>query len=119
MDDDWSSDGLEALKLRLGKFAALLPLSSSIERVASRIAQAKMSAQLLQATPRYKCIHSLAHAVRSEHDTSQLEEEERVLVDDFSPTFVYPIFGQEETIFGFKNLEIQVRLLASTRLSVH
>jgi histone acetyltransferase 1 len=31
-----------------------------------------------------------------------------VLVRDFDAAFVYPIFGQEETIFGYKNLEIQV-----------
>lgn len=49
-----------------------------------------------------------AGAVRSKQDTQALEEAEIVLVDDFSPTFVYPIFGQEETIFGYKGLSIEV-----------
>jgi hypothetical protein len=48
--------------------------------------------------------------VRSKEDTKQLAEDEIPLVDDFTPTFVYPIFGQEETIFGHKGLSIEVSL---------
>ncbi|SGY73036.1 BQ5605_C005g03252 [Microbotryum silenes-dioicae] len=63
MDEEWSSDALEALQLRL---------------------------------------------VRAKADVAVLEQGETDLVDDFHPTFVYPIFGQEETIFGYRNLEIQL-----------
>ncbi|SCZ97657.1 BZ3500_MvSof-1268-A1-R1_Chr4-3g07342 [Microbotryum saponariae] len=63
MDEEWSSDAIEALQLRL---------------------------------------------VRAKADVAVLEQGETDLVDDFHPTFVYPIFGQEETIFGYRNLEIQL-----------
>ena len=47
--------------------------------------------------------------MRSTADTAALEDEEKVLIEPFSPAFVYPIFGQEETIFGYRDLEIHVR----------
>ncbi len=56
-------------------------------------------------------------AVRSKEDTKQLTEDEIALVDDFSPTFVYPIFGEEETIFGHKGLRIEVSSATLPRLA--
>lgn len=47
--------------------------------------------------------------VRSKKAADELSEDERKLVEPFSPTFVYPIFGDEETIFGYKGLNIDVR----------
>lgn len=47
--------------------------------------------------------------MRGKADVRQLDEEEINLIDDFAPSFVYPIFGQEELIFGYTGLEIQVR----------
>lgn len=47
-------------------------------------------------------------AVRSKSQIAALEADEIALVDDFSPTFVYPIFGQDEVIFGYKGLNIEV-----------
>ncbi|KAK4053052.1 histone acetyltransferase 1 [Microbotryomycetes sp. JL201] len=69
MDGNWSSDALQALKLRF---------------------------------------------VRSKADEAELSEDEDRLVRDFEPTFVYPIFGQEETIFGYHNLEIQLRFASGS-----
>lgn len=51
--------------------------------------------------------------MRSPADTAALEDEEKILVEQFSPAFVYPIFGQEETIFGYRDLEIHVRLVSA------
>ncbi|GAA6009078.1 hypothetical protein JCM10207_004085 [Rhodosporidiobolus poonsookiae] len=69
MSDDWSTDGLQALQLRLS---------------------------------------------RSKAQVAQLDEEEHVLVEPFSPTFVYPIFGEQETIFGYKGLEIDYRFASGS-----
>ncbi|BGP13849.1 hypothetical protein JCM10213_002487 [Rhodosporidiobolus nylandii] len=52
--------------------------------------------------------------VRSNEQTEQLGEEERELVETFAPTFVYPIFGEEETIFGYKGLEIDYRFTSGS-----
>jgi len=41
-----------------------------------------------------------------------LNEEESKLVETFAPVFVYPIFGEEETIFGYQGLEIDVSTLS-------
>ncbi|KAJ8611526.1 hypothetical protein MRB53_037933 [Persea americana] len=32
----------------------------------------------------------------------------------FQPTFTYPIFGDEEAVFGYKNLQIELKLTADT-----
>lgn len=38
----------------------------------------------------------------------------------FRPEFTYPIFGEEETIFGYKGLNIRMRFSAhDLRLNVH
>ncbi|KAK4058725.1 histone acetyltransferase 1 [Microbotryomycetes sp. JL221] len=52
--------------------------------------------------------------VRSDHDEAELSPDEQVLVRDFEPAFVYPIFGQEETIFGYHDLEIQLRFASGS-----
>ncbi|KAM0792441.1 hypothetical protein ACM66B_005118 [Microbotryomycetes sp. NB124-2] len=52
--------------------------------------------------------------VRSKADEADLSEDEQRLVRDFEPAFVYPIFGQEETIFGYHNLEIQLRFASGS-----
>lgn len=41
-----------------------------------------------------------------------MNEEESKLVETFAPVFVYPIFGEEETIFGYQGLEIDVSTLS-------
>lgn len=46
--------------------------------------------------------------VRTAEEVASLTEEELSRVEVFSPLFAYPIFGEEETIFGYRNLEIQV-----------
>jgi len=51
----------------------------------------------------------LISAVRSKAETAALAEEDQALVEPFAPVFVYPIFGDEETIFGYQGLEIDVR----------
>lgn len=51
--------------------------------------------------------------MRSTEDDATLSSDERRLVTDFAPAFVYPIFGQEETIFGYRELEINVRRRAA------
>ncbi|GJN88600.1 hypothetical protein Rhopal_001566-T1 [Rhodotorula paludigena] len=52
--------------------------------------------------------------VRSKKAADELSEDERKLVEPFSPTFVYPIFGDEETIFGYKGLNIDYRFASGS-----
>ena len=41
-------------------------------------------------------------------------------ISTFSPEFTYPIFGDEETIFGYKGLSIRLRFAAhDLRSNVH
>lgn len=47
-----------------------------------------------------------------------MTQEEHKLVEPFSPLFVYPIYGEEETIFGFKGLDMDVRFFSSISLSL-
>lgn len=47
--------------------------------------------------------------MRSQEDEEVLHGHEQELVGEFAPAFVYPIFGEEETIFGYRELEINVR----------
>ena len=48
--------------------------------------------------------------MRTPEETALLGKGEEGLVKDFAPAFVYPIFGEEELIFGYsKDLEVQVR----------
>lgn len=54
---------------------------------------------------------------RTKAQEAQLTQEEHKLVEPFSPLFVYPIYGEEETIFGFKGLDIDVRFFSSVSFS--
>jgi hypothetical protein len=47
--------------------------------------------------------------VRSPIDVDVLEGDELVTSEPFSPAFTYPIFGEKETIFGYRGLDIKVR----------
>lgn len=47
-------------------------------------------------------------SVRSGEDADALEGSDRVLIEPFNPTFTYPIFGDQEKIFGYRGLEIKV-----------
>lgn len=55
--------------------------------------------------------------MRSEEDTKALLAKDKSLTSDFAPAFVYPIFGEEETIFGYKDLEINVRAKKGSRIA--
>ncbi|GAA5859267.1 hypothetical protein JCM1840_003825 [Sporobolomyces johnsonii] len=52
--------------------------------------------------------------VRSSEDTDALPEEDQPLVETFSPAFVYPIYGEEETIFGYQGLSIDYRFASGS-----
>lgn len=49
-------------------------------------------------------------AVRPEKDVEALddEDEKERLTATFEPDFVYPIFGEEETVYGYKDLKIKL-----------
>jgi hypothetical protein len=47
---------------------------------------------------------------RSKAGNATLSSEEQELIEPFAPSFVYPIFGEEETIFGYQGLNIDVCL---------
>ncbi|GAA5965247.1 hypothetical protein JCM3765_006371 [Sporobolomyces pararoseus] len=51
---------------------------------------------------------------RSKEETAALGEEAHQLVDKFAPTFVYPIYGEEETIFGYQGLKIDYRFASGS-----
>ncbi|KEP53741.1 histone acetyltransferase type B catalytic subunit [Rhizoctonia solani 123E] len=55
--------------------------------------------------------------VRTARDTGVLTEDERSLVEEFHPTFTYPIFGEKETIYGYADLKISL-FFASGSLSM-
>ncbi|KAL0947489.1 hypothetical protein HGRIS_013592 [Hohenbuehelia grisea] len=50
--------------------------------------------------------------VRSEEDLRALGEEETY--EDFSPAFTYPIYGEEEKIYGYKDLKIDLRFASGS-----
>ncbi|GAA5914546.1 hypothetical protein JCM8208_001199 [Rhodotorula glutinis] len=52
--------------------------------------------------------------VRSKADTAALPEDEQLLVEPFLPIFVYPIFGDQETIFGYQGLDIDYRFASGS-----
>ncbi|GAA5935242.1 hypothetical protein JCM1841_002861 [Sporobolomyces salmonicolor] len=52
--------------------------------------------------------------VRSKEDTHALAEEDQPLIEAFSPGFVYPIYGEEETIFGYRGLSIDYRFASGS-----
>lgn len=51
-------------------------------------------------------------SVRSPIDADVLEGDEVICEEPFSPAFTYPIFGEQEKIFGYQGLNIQVSLVA-------
>ncbi|GAA5852723.1 hypothetical protein JCM3766R1_000355 [Sporobolomyces carnicolor] len=51
---------------------------------------------------------------KAEKDKCAASKEDARLVTPFEPTFVYPIFGQEETIFGYRNLKIDLRFASGS-----
>ncbi|GAA5844817.1 hypothetical protein JCM5353_003991 [Sporobolomyces roseus] len=51
---------------------------------------------------------------RTKEDAAALDGEESKLVETFAPVFVYPIFGEEETIFGYQGLEIDYRFASGS-----
>lgn len=46
--------------------------------------------------------------MRAPEDAESLKRDELHLVSSFHPKFVYPIFGEEEQIYGYEDLEIEV-----------
>ncbi|KIK54554.1 hypothetical protein GYMLUDRAFT_48688 [Collybiopsis luxurians FD-317 M1] len=50
--------------------------------------------------------------VRSAEDTKALGEEESYL--EFNPAFTYPIFGEEEKIYGYKDLNIDLKFTSGS-----
>lgn len=46
--------------------------------------------------------------VRSPEDADALAGSDRVVVEPFHPDFTYPIFGDQEKIFGYRDLEVKV-----------
>ncbi|QRW00645.1 Histone acetyl transferase HAT1 N-terminus [Ceratobasidium sp. AG-Ba] len=55
---------------------------------------------------------------RATDDEANLSEEERVLCEEFHPTFTYPIFGDKETIYGYADLKINL-FFASGSLAMY
>lgn len=82
--DDWVCSSNDALTLQLGQFPS--PVTS----------------------------YAADRPVRSAEDSKLLAGEELLTVDTFNPTFTYPIFGEEERIFGYKGLEIQLRFASGS-----
>lgn len=46
--------------------------------------------------------------VRTEDDARLLSAQDAESIIEFNPSFTYPIFGEHEKIFGYKDLDIQV-----------
>ncbi|CAH7670896.1 acyl-CoA N-acyltransferase [Phakopsora pachyrhizi] len=51
---------------------------------------------------------------RSIEQAEQLSNSEKHLVTSFHPRFVYPLFGKEETIYGYEDLDVQLAFNSST-----
>lgn len=78
--EEWVCDSNDALSLRLGRWRNWLTYV--------RFADAGL--------------------VRSHEDAGRLAGKEVTVVEPFHPAFTYPIFGEKEVAFGYKNLDIQV-----------
>ena len=46
--------------------------------------------------------------MRADEDTRALSAKDAEATIEFNPAFTYPIFGEQEKIFGYKGLDIQV-----------
>jgi hypothetical protein len=46
---------------------------------------------------------------RGKAASAQLPPKEQHLITSFHPRFVYPLFGEEEIIYGYEDLDVQVR----------
>jgi len=51
---------------------------------------------------------------RSKASSAQLSPSEQKLISSFHPRFVYPLFGKDETIYGYQDLDIQLAFNSST-----
>ncbi|CAK9787123.1 histone acetyltransferase type B [Cutaneotrichosporon oleaginosum] len=52
--------------------------------------------------------------VRPDEEDAQLKGADRAAVEPFHPTFTYPIFGDQEKIFGYRDLSIQLRFASGS-----
>ncbi|KAG8903331.1 histone acetyltransferase 1 [Tulasnella sp. 403] len=52
--------------------------------------------------------------VRSKEDADLLNGPERNAISEFNPKFTYPIFGEEEKIYGYEDLEIQLKFASGS-----
>ncbi|CEL51712.1 histone acetyltransferase 1 [Rhizoctonia solani AG-1 IB] len=55
--------------------------------------------------------------VRAARDEAVLTGDERSVIEEFNPTFTYPVFGDKETIYGYADLKISL-FFASGSLSM-
>lgn len=108
---------VSSAKSRLSPFAAHFLTPTSLEWQTTGLQTDSQPSS--SASVRSPCLPSPSRAdhspssssARSKAQTADLQEGEQDLVQPFAPTFVYPIFGEEEKIFGYKGLEIDVRPL--------
>ena len=56
-------------------------------------------------------VYATLTAVRALDDADVLRDHEIQAVEPFHPTFTYPIYGEKEVVFGYKNLSVQVGTL--------
>ncbi|KAG8992236.1 histone acetyltransferase 1 [Tulasnella sp. JGI-2019a] len=52
--------------------------------------------------------------VRARDDADALSGSEKNLVSEFNPKFTYPIFGEEEKIYGYEDLEVQLKFTSGS-----
>ncbi|KAG8853503.1 histone acetyltransferase 1 [Tulasnella sp. 330] len=52
--------------------------------------------------------------VRAKEDADILSGSEKNLIAEFNPKFTYPIFGEEEKIYGYEDLEVQVKFTSGS-----
>jgi histone acetyltransferase 1 len=58
--------------------------------------------------PILKELTALTSTARSLDDEDQLVGDDARLLQPFHPAFTYPIYGEKEVIFGYKDLDISV-----------
>ncbi|KIJ44181.1 hypothetical protein M422DRAFT_60053 [Sphaerobolus stellatus SS14] len=52
--------------------------------------------------------------VRAQEDKDVLGEEERESFEEFHPTFTYPIFGEEEKIYGYRDMRVDLKFASGS-----